>query len=148
MKIWGVMATCTSILCAHSVHADQPMHTLKEIISQGDYAEPYIAERCAGLWISLAKWGGEAQWGNEKHSQLVMTAQNLIEIAATSKSNRAGTSDQERQDLSTNSALLIAQRYLDRFSANYTATGSAFGKDTNFQDDMDICTELSAKADQ
>ena len=116
----------------------QEMSPLSELIASGS-EETYPLVRCAGLYLSGLEWAGEDRLGKDTSSQIKSTVAHIVDLAVEMRKKDLGNGAETSvlRDVRN-----ISDGYLVRYEANYASSGQAWGSDSLWQSDTDVCNLL------
>lgn len=132
-------AVIASALAAHGAEAMEPL----VVPSRDDIAYAiYVADRCAALYIALAKQGGEKQLGSATYASLVEGAVVFSSISAMGRAHRQGISLEDAAAQVKRDADNIVPLYVERFNSNYARTGNAVVGEPTLENDFQVCGDV------
>jgi hypothetical protein len=120
----------------------QAMTPLSELIASGA-EDTYPLVRCAGFYLSGLEWAGEARLGAETSEQIKVSVEHIAQLASEMREPSLGQGARASvlRDIRS-----ISDDYLARYETNYTTSGQAWGLDSLWQSDREICDLLLGRS--
>lgn len=136
----GRVATVVMTLCALPAQGEVLVPLDEAIAGGAAPAYPYL--RCAGLYFAVAKWGGRQRMGEDWLRNAVQASAQMSALATVIHSREIGSSEVEGLSYVTDVRDRIAELYIERWEANYAASGHAWAGDPLFDADSQICRSI------
>jgi len=107
-------------------------------------AEPsYLFVRCAAVYQSGAEWTGKKRLGEDGWNRVSGAVEMMVTAATILRAEKMSGDEDHIMEVTLRDIRDIADLYLERFEANYAATGQAWGDDAVYKDDLSLCSSVA-----
>ncbi|GEM_PF-5876107 len=135
------LAACLMSLSAALPSAAQVPDTLVAEIEAGATTSAALG-RCAGLYVSLLEWGGEARLGDDTSNAIRDAVSTLRKAATEIRMNEANEKKRHAETAIDARVRDTADVYLKHFTALYTDQPEGFDQDALLQADATACQQI------
>jgi len=120
----------------------QTMQPLSEILAV-EYEQTYPLIRCAAFYQSSIEWAGKKRIGQTTFERYNDAIKNLLALSVFLRSQKSKINIENAQEITLRDTRKISDLYLKRYKINYATTGQAWGSDTMWKGDLQICQKMA-----
>lgn len=124
---------------SYPAHSQEMIPLEKALV---DSSPGYFPTRCAALFNALLAWIGEERMGEEKWISMNSAVTFLMEVAEAVIQENMKASPEAARNIVVRDTANIRDLYIERMKRNYAAQGQAFGRDSLFLSDLQLCKLL------